>query len=199
MMGSTHGLLGRAMAGDFSLLNGASYITAGDSGSGLTPARVAVELFGDFGAWLLMIMLFMAIVSTGSAEIIAVATIATYDVYCEYLNPELKEERMNARSRYYAFILGKPAGSEISVDELVFGMKTKLPAAEVQTLLKNLADAGFFAANLTEFQKSEIQKKLALRTEPDGQVTSEMVYYAIQSTVLAPASCEAAVMLRVMK
>merc|ERR1719197_562694 len=92
MMGSTHGLVGRALAGDMDLTNGPSYITAGDSGSGLTPARVAVEVLGAPGAWILLIMLFMAIVSTGCAEIIAVATIMTYDVYCEYLNPELKDD-----------------------------------------------------------------------------------------------------------
>jgi Na+/proline symporter len=40
---------------------------------------------GQGGAWVLLIMLFMAIVSTGCAEIIAVATIMTYDVYCELL------------------------------------------------------------------------------------------------------------------
>jgi len=107
MMGSTHGLVGRALAGDLSLVNGASHITEADSGSGLTPARVAVEVLGGPGAWILLIMLFMAIVSTGCAEIIAVATIMTYDVYCEYLNPELKGTRMKNRQVFYATLLGK--------------------------------------------------------------------------------------------
>merc|ERR1711998_106183 len=128
MMGSTHGLVGRAMAMDMEgLVNGVSHITAGDSGSGLTPARVAVEMLGVSGAWILLIMLFMAIVSTGCAEIIAVATIMTYDVYCEYLNPELKDDRMKNRQIFYATLLGKStegyerysAGKElVTVEEL---------------------------------------------------------------------------------
>merc|ERR550514_15329 len=91
------------------LVNGVSHITAGDSGSGLTPARVAVEMLGPAGAWVLLIMLFMAIVSTGCAEILAVATIMTYDVYCEYLNPELKSDRMKNRQIFYACFCGKDA------------------------------------------------------------------------------------------
>merc|ERR1712072_907119 len=116
MMGSTHGLVGRAMTMDFSLVNGASHITAADSGSGLTPARVAVDMLGEAGALVLLIMLFMAIVSTGCAEIIAVATILTYDVYCEYLNPYLKDERVKNRQIFYATMLG---GEEVvKVDAL---------------------------------------------------------------------------------
>merc|ERR1719375_1748658 len=96
------------------LVNGASHITEADSGSGLTLARVAVEVLGAPGAWILLIMLFMAIVSTGCAEIIAVATIMTYDVYCEYLNWDLKTERMNNRQIFYATVLGENADLGVS-------------------------------------------------------------------------------------
>merc|ERR1719197_1196209 len=110
------------MTMDFSLVNGASHITAADSGSGLTPARVAVDMLGAPGAWILLIMLFMAIVSTGCAEIIAVATIMTYDVYCEYLNPHLKGQRMKNRQIFYATVLDKPStftGEDlVTIDEL---------------------------------------------------------------------------------
>merc|ERR1719201_2355789 len=136
MMGSTHGLVGRALAGDLSLVNGASHITEADSGSGLTPARVAVEVLGAPGAWVLLIMLFMAIVSTGCAEIIAVATILTYDVYCEYLNPELKGTRMKNRQVFYATLLGKSTegateGKDlITVEELADKSVGTLPMSE---------------------------------------------------------------------
>ena len=43
---------------------------------------------GDAGAVLILIMLFMAIVSTGSAESIAVSSLVAYDIYREYINPE---------------------------------------------------------------------------------------------------------------
>jgi len=59
-----------------------------EAGSGLVPPAVAAHLLGDGGAVLILIMLFMAIVSTGSAESIAVSSLVSYDIYREYINPE---------------------------------------------------------------------------------------------------------------
>jgi Na+/proline symporter len=63
-------------------------ITSGEAGSGLVPPAVADFLMGDTGCVLILIMLFMAIVSTGSAESIAVSSLVAYDMYREYINPE---------------------------------------------------------------------------------------------------------------
>lgn len=63
-------------------------ITSSEAGAGLVPPAVATFLLGDAGAVLILIMLFMAIVSTGSAESIAVSSLIAYDVYREYMNPE---------------------------------------------------------------------------------------------------------------
>jgi SSS family transporter len=63
-------------------------ITADEAGSGLVPPAVAAYLLGDIGAVLILIMLFMAIVSTGSAESIAVSSLVSYDIYREYINPD---------------------------------------------------------------------------------------------------------------
>lgn len=63
-------------------------ITAGEAGSGLVPPAVATHLLGDTGSVLILIMLFMAIVSTGSAESIAVSSLVAYDIYRQYINPE---------------------------------------------------------------------------------------------------------------
>jgi len=63
-------------------------ITAEEAGNGLVPPAVATHLYGSSGAMMIAIMLFMAIVSTGSAEAIAVASLCSYDIYREYLNPE---------------------------------------------------------------------------------------------------------------
>ncbi len=49
---------------------------------------MAYELLGQSGAILILIMLFMAIVSTGSAESIAVSSLVAYDIYRQYINPE---------------------------------------------------------------------------------------------------------------
>lgn len=63
-------------------------ITASEAGAGLVPPAVATHLIGDAGSVLILIMLFMAIVSTGSAESIAVSSLVAYDIYREYINPE---------------------------------------------------------------------------------------------------------------
>merc|ERR1712151_78165 len=63
-------------------------ITAAEAGSGLVPPAVATYLLGKAGSGLILTMLFMAIVSTGSAESIAVSSLVTYDIYREYINPE---------------------------------------------------------------------------------------------------------------
>ena len=60
---------------------------ANDAGAGLVPPAAAFALLGPFGAWMILIMLFMAITSTGSAEMIAVSSLITYDVYRKYINP----------------------------------------------------------------------------------------------------------------
>jgi SSS family transporter len=62
-------------------------ITAGEAGAGLVPPAVAVHLFGNLGGYMIAIMLFMAIVSTGSAESIAVSSLCAYDIYRQYINP----------------------------------------------------------------------------------------------------------------
>jgi SSS family transporter len=63
-------------------------ITASEAGSGLVPPAVATELLGEAGSILILTMLFMAIVSTGSAESIAVSSLVAYDIYRPYINPE---------------------------------------------------------------------------------------------------------------
>ena len=62
-------------------------ITAEEAGNGLVPPAVATHLYGQSGALMISIMLFMAIVSTGSAEAIAVSSLVSYDIYREYINP----------------------------------------------------------------------------------------------------------------
>merc|ERR1740133_961490 len=55
-------------------------VTGTESGKGLVPAAVATHIFGASGSWMISIMLFMAIVSTGSAESIAVSSLVSYDI-----------------------------------------------------------------------------------------------------------------------
>jgi Na+/proline symporter len=86
-MATTFGLAGRSL----SMSKGLDFITATEAGNGLVPAKTIVETLGSGGAFCLLMQLFMAVTSTGSAEVIAVSSILTYDLYWTYLNPELKE------------------------------------------------------------------------------------------------------------
>ena len=61
-------------------------ITADEAGAGLVPPAVAQHLMGSGGAVLILIMLFMAVTSTGAAEQIAVSSLVAYDVYRTYIN-----------------------------------------------------------------------------------------------------------------
>jgi len=75
-------------------------ITASEAGAGLVPPAVATHLLGNAGSVLILTMLFMAIVSTGSAESIAVSSLVAYDIYREYMNPEATGEQILKVSRY---------------------------------------------------------------------------------------------------
>lgn len=81
-------------------------LTASEAGAGLVPPAVAVELLGNTGAALILIMLFMAIVSTGSAESIAVSSLVAYDIYREYINPEATGEQILYVSRVVIVVFG---------------------------------------------------------------------------------------------
>ena len=78
-LGTSLGLAGTALNVD---------ITADEAGQGLVPPAAAIAMLGQAGALLIITQLTMAILSTGSAEMIAVASLIAYDVYREYINPK---------------------------------------------------------------------------------------------------------------
>ena len=81
-------------------------INSGEAGSGLVPPAVADHLLGTAGAVLILIMLFMAIVSTGSAESIAVSSLIAYDIYREYFNPQASGKQILWVSRIVIVCFG---------------------------------------------------------------------------------------------
>lgn len=81
-------------------------INAGEAGSGLVPPAVADHLLGQAGSALILIMLFMAIVSTGSAESIAVSSLIAYDIYREYFNPDATGKQILLVSRIVIVCFG---------------------------------------------------------------------------------------------
>ncbi|MDQ5841983.1 MAG: sodium/solute symporter [Thermoproteota archaeon] len=62
-------------------------LTSEQIGMGLVAPTAASQVLGDFGAILLLTMLFTAVTAAGSAELISVSSLITYDVYRTYFNP----------------------------------------------------------------------------------------------------------------
>jgi len=79
-------------------------LTSGDAGSGLVPPASAIALFGDWGGILVMVQLTMAILSTGSAECIAVSSLLAYDVYRTYVNPNATGAKILLFSRIFVVV-----------------------------------------------------------------------------------------------
>ena len=52
----------------------------------------AVALLGSSGATLLLVVLFLAVTSAASAELVAVSSIVVYDIYKPYFNPKADEK-----------------------------------------------------------------------------------------------------------
>ena len=75
---------------------------------GLVVPAAASVLMGEIGAVLVLVMLFMAVTSAGSAELIAVSSLITYDVYRTYKNPNATGKQLLKVSRgvIVAFGLG---------------------------------------------------------------------------------------------
>jgi len=86
-------------------------ITADEAGSGLVPPAVATHLMGSSGSALILTMLFMAIVSTGSAESIAVSSLVAYDVYREYWNKDASGKQILLVSRIVIVVYGLLMGA----------------------------------------------------------------------------------------
>ncbi|KAK7529954.1 solute symporter family transporter [Phyllosticta citribraziliensis] len=62
--------------------------TESDISAGLAAAFSAAALLGKSGAAALLVVLFMAVTSCASAELIAVSSILTFDIYKTYLKPQ---------------------------------------------------------------------------------------------------------------
>ncbi|KAF2789243.1 Na+/solute symporter [Melanomma pulvis-pyrius CBS 109.77] len=68
--------------------------TSGQISSGLAAAYAAETLLGQGGAVALLIVLFMAVTSCASAELIAVSSLLTFDVYKAYIQPKATPKQL---------------------------------------------------------------------------------------------------------
>jgi len=82
---------------------GAPLLTEDDIKKGLVAPLVAQKLLGTTGEYAMLFLILMAVMSTGSAEVIAVASIVIYDVYQAYIcpfKPDQKEGQCLLCSKY---------------------------------------------------------------------------------------------------
>ncbi|KAK9007765.1 hypothetical protein V6N11_074683 [Hibiscus sabdariffa] len=79
-------------------------LTMDEASRGLVPPATAIALMGKGGSLLLLTMLFMAVTSAGSSELIAVSSLCTYDIYRTYINPDANGDKILRVSR--AVVLG---------------------------------------------------------------------------------------------
>jgi len=138
------------------------------------------------GAFILLLQLFMAITSTGSAEIIAVSSILTYDIYYTYLNPELKERRERLRK---IFENSLPQG-EPKIE--------KYPMAKLQDLVDILISAGFFHKNLKPEEIVLLYAALNGATDNEDNIKVKDLYDCLNRAVSSD-STEALILLRMSK
>ncbi|KAH7133672.1 Sodium:solute symporter family-domain-containing protein [Dactylonectria macrodidyma] len=62
-------------------------LTAAQNGAGLSAPATAIAILGKGGAGLMLLLLFMAVTSATSAELIAASSLLTFDIYKTYIRP----------------------------------------------------------------------------------------------------------------
>ncbi|TYK11439.1 urea-proton symporter DUR3 [Cucumis melo var. makuwa] len=81
-------------------------ITTEEASRGLVPPATAIALMGKGGSILLLVMLFMAVTSAGSSELISVSSLCTYDIYRTYVNPNASGKSILKVSRAVILVFG---------------------------------------------------------------------------------------------
>ncbi|KAI0777651.1 urea transporter [Trametes elegans] len=106
MFSTTLGLSAVALRGDPAMRT----LSPADVSAGLPASAAAAALLGKSGAAAILIVLFLAVTSATSAELIAVSSILTYDVYKRYFNPNATESQIlkisHAMVALFAVIMG---------------------------------------------------------------------------------------------
>ncbi|KAN0082797.1 Sodium:solute symporter family domain containing protein [Tylopilus felleus] len=85
-------------------------LTQDEISAGLPASFAAATLLGQSGAAALLIVLFLAVTSATSAELIAVSSLLTYDIYVRYINPKATEQQVLRMSHLgvviFALVMG---------------------------------------------------------------------------------------------
>merc|ERR1719428_88479 len=149
----------------------------------------------------------MAITSTGSAEIIAVSSILTYDIYYEYINPELKMRREKLRRIFYTLVQQFAGGGQgIDVvaqpdkeQEVRLSLVAKgIKVADVQNLLNSLEQNAFFEFQPSEAEVATLSSLIATYAKDDGTIGVPDLYSSVNKAVSSN-NIEGKILLRVSK
>ncbi|KAI9729260.1 MAG: hypothetical protein M1834_006930 [Cirrosporium novae-zelandiae] len=91
---TTMGLAAIALEGTPAFPTYPNRMTTADITAGLVLPDAAVALLGKGGAAMTLLLVFMAVTSASSAELIAVSSIWTYDIYQTYIDPMASGRRL---------------------------------------------------------------------------------------------------------
>ncbi|TVY18963.1 putative urea active transporter 1 [Lachnellula arida] len=94
LMATTCGLAALALEGNPAFPTYPNRMLEADVSAGLVVPYAAVALLGGGGAVAVLLIVFMAVTSASSAELIAVSSIFTYDIYQTYFNPGASGKRL---------------------------------------------------------------------------------------------------------
>lgn len=100
-LATTMGLAGRAL-----MLN----LSKEDVGAGLVLPAAAFALMGKGGAFLSLLIIFMAVTSALSAELVAVSSIVTYDIYLSYVKPDANSQEVKRTADIFIVAFGLLSG-----------------------------------------------------------------------------------------
>ncbi|CZT47088.1 probable DUR3-Urea permease [Rhynchosporium secalis] len=101
---TTMGLAGLALESNPAFPTFPERMSDADVSAGLVLPYAAVALLGPGGAICTLLIVFMAVTSASSAELIAVSSIFTYDIYQTYFNPSASGKRLIYMS--HAMVVG---------------------------------------------------------------------------------------------
>lgn len=91
---TTMGLAGLALEGNPAFPTYPNRMPDADVSAGLVLPYAAVALLGSGGAVCTLLIVFMAVTSASSAELIAVSSIFTYDIYQTYFEPNAAGKKL---------------------------------------------------------------------------------------------------------
>lgn len=97
---TTMGLACLALESNPSFPSYPNRLTSDQVSAGLVLPSAAVALMGKGGAVATLFMIFMAVTSAMSAELIAVSSIVTYDIYKGYINPNASGKKLIFTSHF---------------------------------------------------------------------------------------------------